>query len=118
MRAQRRCSEVVQDPNWLTSPDKAVWRDAVCAAAFNEHLETVKILLAEGPGVQAQQFTPAFCERVIREMINGRHEETLRTLLDFLDTLPQFRAQWRKTEWCSDNGCGKKGRRGVLEGAQ
>ena len=90
-------AQILKDPSRLTSPNNAIWRDALCAAVLNGHLETVKALLAEGPSVQAREFTPAFCERVIRDTISGRHEETLRTLLDFLDTLPQFRAQRRKT---------------------
>jgi hypothetical protein len=109
-------SHLLKDARWVISPDSGIWQRALCAAAYAGHNETLKILLADHPHMQARgapppsaheirQLPPGGCvslasyeedmlamgllpdhfEQAILGTIYAGREETLKTLVDFLD---------------------------------
>jgi hypothetical protein len=120
-------SQLLKDVRWVTTPESAIWQRALCAAAHAGHNETLKILLADHPHMQArgappssaymigqlppgmslasyeedmlaQGFLPDYFREAIHAAIRVGREETLKILMDFLDaSSPHFCSRGRRT---------------------
>lgn len=102
-------AQLLKDPTWLACTESAPWYYSLCEAAFGGHDETAKVLLADYNNMQARDHPPfyfrgyrdPFDEGVIMAAVQGRREETLCILLDFLDDLPHFRVSSEELLYCA-----------------
>jgi hypothetical protein len=99
----------LKHPSWLESPDSTVWQRCLSAAAHNGHNDTVKVLLSDRAGMQAQGLLLAYYEAALQETVFTNRSGVLRILLDFVEHSPRFDSQGQRTlsdalQWATSGG--------------